>query len=117
MLGTGIWLVRYTDLQRGTIFGLYELSGQMGISPWYFWADVAPTCQDVVAFKTSMTCSHGEPHVKYRGLFINDEQPALWSWAIEHFKTGTSPPFQTALYAPVFEALLRMKANYFWPAR
>ena len=26
--------------KRGTVYGIYELSRQMGVSPWYYWADV-----------------------------------------------------------------------------
>ncbi|ORY28970.1 hypothetical protein BCR39DRAFT_533377 [Naematelia encephala] len=103
--------------KRGTIYGMYDLSEQMGVSPWYWWADVPTPSQDVVAFSRDSTCSHGEPTVKYRGVFINDEQPVLWNWAKTYYNLDEeTPPFQTWMYEPIFELILRLKANYFWPA-
>ncbi|RDB17758.1 hypothetical protein Hypma_001072 [Hypsizygus marmoreus] len=106
--------------KRGTIFALYDHSEQFGVSPWYWWADV-PTTKHAELFVTSSGCSHGSPSVKYRGIFLNDEQPALQSWAFEKFTNGTtdSPlnsPFNHFFYAKLFELMLRMKANYLWPA-
>ena len=65
--------------------------------------------------------SHGPPTVKYRGIFLNDEQPVLWNWAKERFGAGKSlaggdAPFRTEMYKLVFETVLRMKGNYMWPA-
>ncbi|KAG9075808.1 hypothetical protein FRC06_009878, partial [Ceratobasidium sp. 370] len=100
--------------KRGTIFGLYELSEQSGVSPWYWWADVPIQKHSTVYFTGN--CSHGEPTVKYRGIFINDEQPAIQSWAQEKYTNGTGPPFNHLFYANVFELLLRLRANYLWPA-
>ncbi|KAG9094994.1 hypothetical protein FS749_011331 [Ceratobasidium sp. UAMH 11750] len=100
--------------KRGTIFGLYELSEQSGVSPWYWWADVPIQKHSTVYFAGN--CSHGEPTVKYRGIFINDEQPAIQSWAQEKYTNGTGPPFNHLFYANVFELLLRLRANYLWPA-
>ncbi|KAG8724792.1 hypothetical protein FRC09_014214 [Ceratobasidium sp. 395] len=100
--------------KRGTIYGLYELSEQSGVSPWYWWADVPILKHPAVYFTGN--CSHGEPTVKYRGIFINDEQPAIQSWAQEKYTNGTGPPFNRFFYANVFELLLRLRANYLWPA-
>ncbi|CAE6342753.1 unnamed protein product [Rhizoctonia solani] len=100
--------------KRGTIFGLYELSEQSGVSPWYWWADVPIQKHSTVYFTGK--CSQGEPTVKYRGIFINDEQPAIQSWAQEKFTNGTGPPFNHLFYGNVFELLLRLRANYLWPA-
>ncbi|KAF5375395.1 hypothetical protein D9615_007918 [Tricholomella constricta] len=106
--------------KRGTIFALYDHSEQFGVSPWYWWADV-PTVKRSELFVTANGCSHGSPTVKYRGIFINDEQPALQSWALEKFTNGTttSPlgsPFNHLFYTKLFELMLRIKANYLWPA-
>jgi hypothetical protein len=79
---------------------MYELSEQMGVSPWYWWADVPVPHHDVVAFGKDLVCDHGAPTVKYRGIFINDENPVL----------------QVGMYEKMFELMLRLKANYFWPA-
>ncbi len=104
-------------LQRGVIYGLYELSEQMGVSPWYWWADVPAVPRSTIAFDPTKICSHGEPTVKYRGLFINDELPVLWNWARETFEVPLpQTPFQVGMYERVFELLLRLKANYMWPA-
>lgn len=96
--------------KRGTIYGIYELSRQIGVSPWYWWADAPVTHRDELFLKAGCYVS-GEPKVKYRGIFINDEAPALRRWAQEKFG-GTTPEF----YRHVFELLLRCRANYLWPA-
>jgi hypothetical protein len=89
----------------------------MGVSPWHYWSDSPPIPHDSIAFDSSTHCSHGEPSVKYRGLFINDELPVLWNWARDQFDIPShEPPFQVGMYEKVFEFVLRMKGNYFWPA-
>ncbi|KAI0077007.1 hypothetical protein K474DRAFT_1707684 [Panus rudis PR-1116 ss-1] len=106
--------------KRGTIFALYDHSEQFGVSPWYWWADV-PVTKHSELFVSSSGCAHGSPTVKYRGIFLNDEQPALQNWAAEKFTNGTGAPltgspFNHLFYTKLFELLLRMKANYLWPA-
>ncbi|KAF9450528.1 glycoside hydrolase family 115 protein [Macrolepiota fuliginosa MF-IS2] len=106
--------------KRGTIYGLYDHSEQFGVSPWYWWADV-PTTQHPELYVDSAGCSHGSPTVKYRGIFLNDEQPALQSWAAAKFTNGTGAPqtgspFNSKFYTKVFELILRLKGNYLWPA-
>lgn len=101
--------------KRGSIYALYEHSEQFGVSPWYWWADVPSTRQSSV-YVSATGCSHGEPSVKYRGIFLNDEQPALQNWAQEKFTNGTGPPFNHFFYANVFELILRLRGNYLWPA-
>ncbi|MGC4074903.1 MAG: glycosyl hydrolase 115 family protein [Nibricoccus sp.] len=108
--GIGKALVIAGSDKRGTIFGLYELSEQMGVSPWYWWADVAPKKRPE-AFVNSGIYSSGEPVVRYRGIFLNNEAPCLTGWADEKFG-GLNSKFYTKL----FELLLRMRANYLWPA-
>jgi hypothetical protein len=89
----------------------------MGVSPWHFWSDVPVHAQPSITFKRDQVLAHGEPTVKYRGIFINDEHPALWGWAQEYFKRQPwEAAFQTDFYAPWFEMMLRLKANYHWPA-
>lgn len=96
--------------KRGTIYGIYELSRQIGVSPWYWWADVPVARHDDI-FIIPGSYTDGEPAVKYRGIFINDEWPSFGSWASKHFGGINSK-----MYATIFELLLRLKANYFWPA-
>lgn len=96
--------------KRGTIFGIYDLSSQIGVSPWYWWADV-PVRKQENLYVMAGTHSQGEPKVKYRGIFINDEAPALSGWAYEKFGG-----FNAKFYENVFELILRMKGNYLWPA-
>ncbi|TFK71208.1 hypothetical protein BDN72DRAFT_870059 [Pluteus cervinus] len=106
--------------KRGTIFALYDHSEQFGVSPWYWWADV-PTPHQSQLHVESSGCSHGSPTVQYRGIFLNDEQPALQNWAMEQFTNGTGSaamgsPFNHLFYNKLFELILRMKGNYLWPA-
>ncbi|MBQ8714349.1 MAG: glycosyl hydrolase 115 family protein [Prevotella sp.] len=96
--------------KRGTIYGIYELSRQIGVSPWYWFADVPVTPHTDIYIKKGVY-TDGEPKVAYRGIFINDEWPSFALWAIEHFGGINSK-----CYEHVFELLLRLKANYMWPA-
>ncbi|MBO0359173.1 glycosyl hydrolase 115 family protein [Hymenobacter sp. BT186] len=96
--------------KRGTIFGIYDLSQQMGVSPWYWWADV-PTKPQKALYVAAGRHTQGEPQVKYRGIFLNDEAPALSGWAKEKFGGINSK-----MYVHVFELILRLKGNYLWPA-
>ncbi len=96
--------------KRGTIFGIYELSKQIGVSPWYWWADV-PTPKSKDLFVKAGRYKQGEPAVRYRGIFINDEEPALGRWAVEKYGG-----FNHQMYEKVFELILRLKGNYLWPA-
>jgi len=96
--------------KRGTIFGMYDVSAQIGVSPWYYWADV-PVKQQQNLYVMPGRHTAGEPAVKYRGIFINDEAPALAGWATEKFGG-----FNSKFYAHVFELILRLKGNYLWPA-
>ena len=96
--------------KRGTIYGIYDVSEQIGVSPWYWWADVPVRHQDALYFKPGRYMQ-GPPAVQYRGIFLNDEAPALSGWANEKFG-GYNHKF----YVKVFELLLRLRANYLWPA-
>ncbi|WP_267291332.1 glycosyl hydrolase 115 family protein [Parachryseolinea silvisoli] len=96
--------------KRGTIFGIYDLSKQMGVSPWYWWADV-PIVKRTALYITPGRHIQGPPAVQYRGIFLNDEEPALGRWAVEKYGG-----FTHAFYERLFELILRMKGNYLWPA-
>jgi hypothetical protein len=106
--------------KRGTIFGIYDLSEQIGVSPWYWWADVTPAHQSALYLRSGKY-QQGEPSVKYRGIFFNDEKPDLDFWVRAKFGEhsvpgGTAANFNGAFYTKVFEVILRMKGNYLWPA-
>jgi hypothetical protein len=96
--------------KRGTIYGLYDLSEQIGVSPWYWWADVPVRYQNAL-FVIPGRYVRQSPAVKYRGIFLNDEAPALAGWAKEKFGG-----FNHSFYTNVFELLLRLKGNFLWPA-
>lgn len=96
--------------KRGAIFGTYDLCSKIGVSPWHWWADV-PVQKHANVYVTAGIHTLGEPKVKYRGIFINDEAPALSGWTHEKFGG-----FNHQLYEKVFELILRMKGNYLWPA-
>jgi hypothetical protein len=98
--------------KRGTIFGIYELSEQMGVSPWNWWADV-PVQKKENIFVVPGTYTQGEPAVKYRGIFINDEAPSLTGWVNHTYGTDYGGH---RFYSRVFELILRLKGNYLWPA-
>lgn len=98
--------------KRGTIYGIYDLSEQMGVSPWYWWADVPVSKKDNI-FVVPGTFTQGEPAVKYRGIFINDEAPCLTGWVNHTYGTNYG---DHRFYARVFELILRLKGNYLWPA-
>ena len=95
---------------RGAIFGVYELSSAIGVSPWYWWADV-PVAEHQDIFVKADTLVVDWPKVKYRGIFLNDEAPALTGWVQENFGN-----YNSEFYGHVFELMLRLKANYLWPA-
>ena len=111
--------------KRGTIYGIYDLCEQIGVSPLHFWAD-SPVNRKDALFVTHGKFLQGPPSVKYRGIFLNDESPDLSGWVAHTF--GTIPPqndppippnvanYNSRFYEKVFELILRMKGNYLWPA-
>ncbi len=98
--------------KRGAIYGIYEISRQIGVSPWYYWADVPVARHDRIGLAQG-EYTDGEPAVRYRGLFLNDEAPCLTSWVKNTFGTNYGGH---DFYAKVFELILRMKGNFLWPA-
>ncbi len=111
--------------KRGTIYGIYDLCEQIGVSPWYWWADV-PVAHQSRLFVKAGKFQQGEPSVRYRGIFLNDESPDLSGWVAEKFgyvPTSEYPPipanvanYNSQFYAKLFELILRLKGNYLWPA-
>ncbi len=98
--------------RRGTIYGIYELSQQMGVSPWYDWADVPIEHHDSI-FVNKGIYTDGEPAVRYRGIFLNDEAPCLTSWVKNTYGTNYG---NHRFYQRVFELVLRLRGNMMWPA-
>lgn len=98
--------------RRGTIYGIYELSEQIGVSPWYFWADVPIKKEQNISLQSG-TYTAGEPKVKYRGIFLNDEAPCLTSWVKNTYGTDYG---DHNFYASCFELILRLRGNFMWPA-
>ena len=94
--------------KRGTIYGIYEISKHIGVSPWYWMADAPVAHKDELYFDDYQA---EWPAVKYRGIFINDEWPSFGTWCQKHFGGVNAKA-----YEKIFELLLRLKANYFWPA-
>ena len=98
--------------RRGTVYGIYELSEQMGVSPWYYWADV-PVEQHQRIYINNGIYTDGEPAVEFRGIFLNDEAPCLTSWVKNTFGTDYG---DHRFYENVFELILRLRGNMMWPA-
>ena len=96
--------------KRGTIYGIYEVSKRIGVSPWYWWADV-PVVHSNALWAKPGTYVQQPPKVKYRGIFINDEEPSFGNWSRANFGGINSK-----MYAHMFELILRLKGNYLWPA-
>jgi len=100
--------------RRGTIYGTYEVSASIGVSPWYWWADVPVTRRTALAIRSGAH-RQGPPSVKYRGIFLNDEDWGLQPWAAKTFDPALGD-IGPKTYARIFELLLRLKANTLWPA-
>jgi hypothetical protein len=111
--------------KRGTIYGIYDLSTQIGVSPWYWWADVPIKHKNAVFIRPGKFLQ-GPPSVKYRGIFLNDEYPALTKWVAEKYgmvPIRENPPthegianYNPEFYSRIFELILRLKGNFLWPA-
>ncbi|WP_150275251.1 glycosyl hydrolase 115 family protein [Paenibacillus tepidiphilus] len=106
----GVFYIVGTD-RRGTIYGIYDLCEAIGVSPWHYWADVPVKVKDAYSVPADY-CKADWPSVKYRGIFLNDEEE-LDAWAKLHTPDDTIGP---EAYRHVFELLLRLKGNYIWPA-
>ncbi|KAG8891140.1 hypothetical protein FRB99_003830, partial [Tulasnella sp. 403] len=113
VIGSDRRVVILIDFVHSVIYAPYELSEQFGVSPWHWWSEV-PIRKHSSLF--ALTCQHGLPSIKYRGLFINDEQPNIQIWAQAKFTSGTSQPFNHLFYEKLFELVLRIRANTLWLA-
>jgi hypothetical protein len=100
---------------RGTVYAIFEIAEQLGISPWKWWADVHPIKKEKLALQLPRKGIISAPSVQYRGIFLNDEDWALEPWAAKTFEpeTGDIGP---KTYEKIFQLLLRLKANTIWPA-
>ena len=107
--GDGKVIIAGSD-KRGTTYGIYALSAAIGVSPWYWWADVPSVHRDRI-YILNGSYTEGEPKVYYRGIFLNDEAPALTGWVNEN-----TDGYKSGFYRRVFELLLRLKGNFMWPA-
>ena len=112
--GIGQALVAYGSIPRGTAYALFELSRLMGVSPYVWWADVKPEERDAL-YATAGASVTGEPSVKFRGIFINDEDWGLTPWAARNIDSKYNN-IGPNTYAKVMELLLRLRANVLWPA-
>ncbi|GAB2021012.1 hypothetical protein RyT2_00850 [Pseudolactococcus yaeyamensis] len=129
------YLIKFIDNQlliigsdrRGAVYGLYHLSDEMGVSPWTFFGDAPLPQNPEVAIQLDGTLFQKSPSVKYRGIFLNDEDPALTHFCEKNFGTSVFedaalnnpeayPGFNHHFYSHVFDMILRLKGNYLWPA-
>lgn len=109
----GVLTIAGSD-KRGLAFGIYELSRRIGVSPWHWWADVP--AKHLAELKLTLGDEPvDQPAVKYRGIFINDEDWGLQPWAATTFEPEVKD-IGPKTYAKVFELLLRLRANTIWPA-
>jgi len=99
---------------RGAVWGVIDLTRELGISAWEWWADVKPQRVNRLAIDGTMRLSQ-TPAVQYRGIFLNDEDWGLQPWAAKTFEpeVGDIGP---KTYARIFELMWRLKANLIWPA-
>ena len=107
-------LVIFGSQPRATAYGMFELSRMAGVSPWIYWADVTPTTKTQL-YVTPGRRIFGSPSVKFRGIFLNDEDFGLRPWAAKKMDTNLNN-FGPKTYAAIMELLLRLRANTLWPA-
>ena len=112
--GIRLGLVIAGSNRRGTAYGIFTLSEAIGVSPWYWWADVTPRHREALIVRAGSQ-TQGPPAVKYRGIFINDEDWGMQPWAAKTFEPEAKD-IGPKTYTKIFELLLRLKANYMWPA-
>lgn len=94
-----------------TLHGMYHISEKIGVSPWVYWGDAVPKKTEEIVFDEAVSFTSKEPSVKFRGFFMNDEWPSLGNFVVNTFED-----FNVKFYDQVFDLLLRLKGNYFWPA-
>lgn len=101
--------------RRGTAYGFMALSKKIGVSPWYWWADVPVVHRNAVTISVTKP-AWDEPAVRYRGIFINDEDWGINEWARHTFEKEFGNGIGPKTYEKVFELMLRLRLNYIWPA-
>ncbi len=111
----GSQLVAEGDGPRGTAFAILELSRMAGVSPWIWWGDCVPQHRQQLVVDCEFHTDQS-PSVKYRGIFINDEDWTTRQWSSAHFEPGTEGRIGRATYKKIFQLLLRLRANTVWPA-
>lgn len=111
--GVGRALVIAGSDARGTIYGIYSISEQIGVSPWYWFSDVPVRQRDEIVVRGETLVEDG-PDVRYRGIFINDEERTI-DWAKAKFPTDRGTP-EVNYYRHVYEMMLRVGLNTLWPA-
>ncbi|MBW8687380.1 glycosyl hydrolase 115 family protein [Chitinophaga rhizophila] len=99
---------------RGTAYGVFELSKMIGVVPFHWWADIHPERRRAL-YVSNGTLTVGSPAVKYRGIFLNDEDWGLQPWAATRMDTVIKD-IGPVTYERIFELLLRLRANFIWPA-
>ncbi|WP_346238969.1 glycosyl hydrolase 115 family protein [Niabella insulamsoli] len=110
--GQNLYVIGSDNL--GTAYGILELSRMIGVSPWEWWADAEVQKKKAQVLKDGFI-RFAAPSVKFRGIFINDEDWGLQPWAAKTYETETGD-IGPKTYAKVFELLLRLRANLLWPA-
>lgn len=110
----GVWYVVGSD-RRGTIYALYDISAELGVSPTVWWDDVPVTPKASFSLDTN-TVVTPSPAVKYRGVFLSGEDWGLRPWAVQNFEQDGGGTLGPKTYGKIYEALLRMKLNLLWPA-
>lgn len=102
--------------RHGAAYGILEISRLLGVSPWEWWADATPQKRDRFELPENYA-NRQHPSVKYRGVFINDEDWGLMPWSSKTFEPSEIPGhIGPKTNAKIFELLLRLRANTYWPA-
>lgn len=101
---------------NGTAYGIMELSRMLGVSPWEWWADSAPSLKDKWIIPSGFF-SEQSPAVLYRGIFLNDEDWGLLPWSYKNYEpSDIKGRIGPKTYKAIFELMLRLRANILWPA-
>lgn len=115
VLPSGQLLIAGSD-GHGAAYALMELSRMLGVSPWEWWADCSPGVKSQFVLKKDFKVTHA-PSVAYRGIFINDEDFAFIPWVTGNLEPTDIPGrIGPQTHSRIFELLLRLRANTFWPA-
>lgn len=114
----GVWTIAGAD-RRGTVYGIYAVSEELGVSPFYWWDDIPTVELKLENGKCPISekrLALDPPAVRYRGIFINDEDWCLREWAVKNFERDGTKSIGVKTYEKVFEMMLRARLNVIWPA-